>query len=153
MPKLDTFSYWISACNCYPNGTNHGTFYTECSPYGNSTRKCDCKTGYNGELCNECAYDYSNNNQNSTFLKCCYGTGTIIPFVSCDTNNTDSYQECDCKQGYFGNQCNSCNSTTHYISSGTNGLQPVCSGSTIFFINYVCEFYFNPILITSSLSL
>ena len=40
--------------------------------------------------------------------------------------NSCNATSCDCGMEYQGNQCQSCN-TGYYVSSGTDGTDPVCS--------------------------
>ena len=52
---------FFSDCNCHYQGTMliSGTQISICN---NDTGSCDCKDGYLGEKCNECAAGYFNSN-------------------------------------------------------------------------------------------
>ena len=61
----------------------------------------------------------------STFhLVCMHADGV------CNANGAGlscSAIDCYCDMEYQGNQCQNCN-TGHYVSSGTDGTDPTCSG-------------------------
>ena len=114
---------------------------------------CYCDMEYQGNQCQNCNTGYyAFTGTDGTDPKCdgeqnyhkfilantlvIFQTTLIFPLAcmhsdgGCNINGVGSAcnaTDCNCKVEYQGNQCQNCN-TGHYVSAGTDGTDPTCSG-------------------------
>ena len=101
-------------CQCKAGyfGSDCNTICAQCDPYGTSTcddSSCTCKTGYDvASNCSECSLGYYKRviNQETGYFTCqeCSNCQTSN-INSCEYDAFDSTVVCNCKDGFFGTEC------------------------------------------------
>ena len=102
-------------CGCNEKGQENA-----CSPHDGI---CNCKAGYTGSTCYQCAVGYYEINTGECTECQCYSNGTQI----CDVKNGN----CFCELGYMGSNCTECSEGYFDSNSGNNNLDPYCTGNKI----------------------
>jgi len=101
------------SCGCHSLGSNN----TLCDSNG----VCQCNEGYTGTKCDVCLASFYKTSAQECVPCLCHQIG------SNNENCTGITGVCSCELGYQGQKCNYC-APSHSVSSGTNGVDPVCSG-------------------------
>ena len=123
-------------CGCNHDGTKRypGTTKSECDT---TNGVCECRDGYNGTKCDQCADGFFTTSQPGSASTICSKCGCNPEGTSNDECNTDNGY-CTCKDGYEGIKCNQC--STGYFNSNTTAVFSVCNSKLTF--NKLIEMWF-----------
>ena len=120
----------VEIISCDPDPCNGAG---ECLEMGN-TVTCNCDSKYTGQWCENCADGYLKSSVDGKCKPDCI-TGNIncLPNMECRVDPDTNEAGCDCKEGYFGTNCNSCDPSFFCSGRGSCNVQSnlaVCTCNT-----------------------